>query len=243
MGESYGQFTVGNDEVLMPLVDACNIACGFHAGDPWHISKTIDLALVNDVLIGAHPGYPDLQGFGRREMELTPAELSATMQYQVAALKGMIEGKGGKLNHVKPHGSLYNRMAKDMAIAQIVMQAIHGIDNKLPVMGLAGSPLQDYAEKNKITFIAEAFADRWYEPNGTLRSRKHNDAVITDPQIAARQVFQISQEQRVKTYTGEFLSLNAQSFCIHGDNPAAQLILEAIQHEIKTNSFEKIPKQ
>lgn len=212
MGESYGPFKVGNDEALMPLIDACNIACGFHAGDPWHMEKTIDLALEHKVLIGAHPGYPDLQGFGRRPMHIPAKELSAIIKYQIAALKGMLESKGGNLHHVKPHGALYNAMANDIALAKTVIEAIHAIDSTLPLMGLAGSCLQQYAESHQVPFIPEAFADRYYEPHGMLRSRTLANAVIVDPEKATQQVIQIAYQQHVSTYEGPLIPLAAQSF-------------------------------
>lgn len=232
MGESYGQFKVGHDEDLMPLIDACNIACGFHAGDPWHMEKTIDLALKHNVQIGAHPGYPDIQGFGRRAMKLPYHELSAIIKYQVAAIKGMVESKGGILQHVKPHGALYNAMSKDLAMAKIVIEAIQAIDSTLPLMGLAGSPLQQYAESHQVPFIAEAFADRKYESSGELRARTLSDAVILDPQKAAQQVVKIAYEGKVISYSGQRLPLTAQSFCVHGDHPSAQSILNEIKEVI-----------
>lgn len=237
MGESFGQFKIGHDEALMPFIDACNIACGFHAGDPWQMEKTIDLALEHKVQIGAHPGYPDLQGFGRRPMHIPAHELSAMLKYQIAALKGMLESKGGILRYVKPHGALYNTMANDMEMAQTVIEAIRSIDSKLPLMGLAGSPLQQYAERNEVPFIAEAFADRYYETNGTLRSRTLANAVIVDPEKATQQVLQIAYQQHVQTYKGPLIPLAAQSFCIHGDNPSAVNILEVLKNALNDNSL------
>lgn len=238
MGESYGRFKIGNDEAIFPFISSSNIACGFHGGDPLHIEHTVNLAITNRVRIGAHPGYPDLAGFGRRYMQIQSNELRAIVKYQVAALKGIAESMGGTLAYVKPHGALYNRVADDMDAAQAVIQAIKEIDPKLYLMGLAGSPIQQLAKEKGIPFIAEAFADRKYEKNGRLRSRSLPNAVITDPFEAAEQVINILLHKKIKSHDGHALPLEAQSFCIHGDNPKALDILKAIHEALKENDIE-----
>ena len=171
MGESFGNFSVGNDTAIFPFITSSNIACGLHAGDPYHIEQTIRMAIKHKVQIGAHPGYPDLQGFGRRVIPMSSDELSASVKYQVSAIKGMVESEGAHLTYVKPHGALYNEMAKNGKEAVIVIKAIKAIDPNLMIMGLAGSHMRTLVEAEGMHFIAEAFADRRYEADGKLRSR------------------------------------------------------------------------
>jgi len=221
MGESFGNYQIGNDEALMPYINAANIACGGHAGDPLHIESTIELALQHKVSIGAHPGYPDRAGFGRRIIPMSAEELGATVRYQVSALLGLVKAKGGKVDYVKPHGALYNQMANDAHTAQIVIGAIRQIEPQLKIMGLAGSHMKELVEATGSTFIAEAFADRAYEANGKLRSRNLEGALISDPQQSLHQVQSILKAQKLNAYDGAPVELSAGSFCIHGDNPAA----------------------
>lgn len=228
MGESYGRFQIGNDEALFPYITSCNIACGFHGGDPLHIERTIEKALAHDLRIGAHPSYPDLMGFGRRKMQLSRDELSALIKYQVAALIGMVESMGGQLSYVKPHGALYNSMVQDAAEAETVVLAIKAISPELAVMGLAGSQVKAITKAAGMTFIAEAFADRRYDNNGHLVARGKPGAVIGDAHAAAEQVWEMVNQQQLTSIEGKKLSLKADSFCIHGDNPAAVAILKAI---------------
>lgn len=228
LGESYGRFQVGNDDALFPYLTSCNIACGFHGGDPLHMEKTIQKAIDHELRIGAHPSYPDLMGFGRRKMQIPPAELRALIKYQVAALKGMVESAGGRLAYVKPHGALYNSLVKDQEEAEAVVDGILSIDRRLAIMGLAGSSVQKIVESAGMSFIAEAFADRRYTDSGELVPRGTPGAVIDDPAVAAEQVRSVVQEKQLITLSGKNLSLQADSFCIHGDNPVAVDILQAI---------------
>lgn len=228
MGESFGNFTIGNDEKVFPYISSCNIACGFHGGDPWHIEQTIKGALAYGVQIGAHPSYPDLAGFGRRFMQVKPEELKAIVKYQVAALKGMTESLGGKLAYVKPHGALYNTAARQKAEALAIIGAIQDIDPNLILMGLAGSPIEILAREMEIPFVAEAFADRKYMSDGSLRSRTLAGAVIESPEEATAQVLSIVLDQEVPTYDATAIPLNARSICIHGDNPNVEQLLQAI---------------
>lgn len=229
MGESRGAFIVGNDELLFPYIQSCNIACGFHGGDPLHIENTIKNALKHKVRIGAHPSYPDLEGFGRRKMALSAENLTAIIKYQVAALKGMVESLGGQLAYVKPHGALYNTAAKNEREARIVIAAIQAIDPQLALMGLANSTMEQIAQQVDIPFIAEAFADRRYEPTGQLMSRSKQGAVIQDAAQALAQVESIFVRKIVQASDGVYIPMMAQSICIHGDNPAALDILKVIQ--------------
>jgi len=233
MGESYGHFKIGNDQLIIPYITSCNVACGFHGGDPLHIEHTIQSALEHHVQVGAHPSYPDLQGFGRRPMKLSTDELTATVKYQVAAIKGVTESLGGKLQYVKPHGALYNAMAMDEKEALTVIKAIQAIDDQLAIMGLAGSKVEYLAKKMSIPFIREAFADRRYTSAGTLTSRSNKNAVINDPQEAAEQVLSIVQENKVFSDEGKTITIHADSVCIHGDNPKAVDILKST-HSVLT---------
>jgi UPF0271 protein len=234
MGESFGNYQIGNDEALMPYINAANIACGGHAGDPVHIESTIDYALKHQVTIGAHPGYPDREGFGRRIIPMSAEELGATIRYQVSALVGLAKAKGGKVTYVKPHGALYNHMANDMHTAQIIIKAIREIDPQLKIMGLAGSHMKALVEEAGSVFIPEAFADRTYETDGKLRSRKLEGALIHDPQESLAQVNSILQHQRLRAYDGSTVELSAESFCIHGDNPAALDIAKTLHEALNS---------
>ncbi|MEL6867249.1 MAG: 5-oxoprolinase subunit PxpA [Bacteroidota bacterium] len=243
MGESYGRFKVGNDEALFPWISSCNIACGFHGGDPWHIEQTIKSALKHNLRIGAHPSYPDLAGFGRRAMQIVPSELKSIIKYQIAAVKGLTESLGGSLTYVKPHGALYNTAAKTETEATVIMEAIREIDDSLLLMGLAGSPIEQWAKDHKIPFIAEAFADRQYTPEGRLMSRQLSGALIQDPLQAAQQVMDIATNQKVQTANGSYIPLKAQSICIHGDNPAALEILKQIHASFASAQWAIKPHQ
>ncbi len=237
MGESYGNFSVGNDKAIFPHITSTNIACGMHAGDPYHIQKTIEMAIAQGVQIGAHPGYPDLQGFGRRVIPMSAEELSASIKFQVAALKGMVESAGGQLKYVKPHGALYNEMAINEKEASTVVKAIKSIGPNLMIMGLAGSHVKQIVEAEGMTFIAEAFADRRYEADGKLMSRAKENSVIHNAQDAVNQVLSVVKNGYTQTLNGEKVELQAQSFCIHGDNPHAVEILKAIKLGLEENGI------
>ncbi|RMG76868.1 MAG: LamB/YcsF family protein [Bacteroidetes bacterium] len=239
MGESYGAFRVGNDEAIMPFITSASIACGFHGGDPVHIEKTIRMALERGVRIGAHPSYPDLQGFGRRPMNLSAGDLRAFLRYQIAALKGMTESLGGQLAYVKPHGALYNAAATDPQTARVVAETVRDMGGGLSLMGLAGSVVAGVAAETDVPFIGEAFADRRYEASGQLRSRALPDAVISEPEQAAGQVLSCVQKHKVVSYAGTEISVNAQSMCIHGDNPAAVEILKSIDRALALHGIQK----
>lgn len=241
MGESYGNFKVGNDEAIFPHITSCNIACGLHAGDPYRIEKTINLALEHKVQIGAHPGYPDLQGFGRRVLPMALTELSSFIKYQVAALQGMVASAGGELKYVKPHGALYNEIASNKAVGETVYTAIKSMDPNLKIMGLAGSHVEEILKTIGMDYIPEAFADRQYEANGKLRSRSLAKSVIQDAIIAAKQVLSIATEHKTFSLDGIEVPLTAKSFCIHGDNPAAVDILTTIDSLLQKSNIYKRP--
>ena len=239
MGESFGQFKIGNDKGIFPHITSCNIACGFHGGDPLTIENTILGAIKNGVNIGAHPSYPDLPGFGRRKMDLKKPELKALVKYQVAVVKGLAESLGKTITYVKPHGALYNFMIVNEGETRCVIEAIKEIDNQLMLMGLAGSQVERIAREMNIEFIAEAFADRRYEPDGTLVSRSKENAVISDPDQAADQVISIIKNNSIECLDGTSIPVKAGSICIHGDNPAAVEILATITKKLEENNIIK----
>jgi UPF0271 protein len=239
MGESYGRYQIGQDDLVFPHITSSNIACGFHGGDPLHIEQTIQKAIKYRVQIGAHPGYPDLQGFGRRNMQIPATELKSIVKYQVAALKGLVESHGAHLHYVKPHGALYNTMARDVQEATAVIEAILEIDAKLKIMGLAGSLVKEVVQQKGGQFIAEAFADRSYNLDGSLMSRIQKGAVLHAPETIAEQVLSIVQKKGVYTITGDFVRIDAQSICIHGDNPEVVPILNAISAKLKQMGIQK----
>lgn len=241
LGESYGNFKVGNDDAVFPYLSSCNIACGFHGGDPLHIKATIAKAIKHGVQIGAHPSYPDRLGFGRNKMNIAGTELQAIIEYQVAALKSMAESQGTALVYVKPHGALYNSISKDTEEGKYVIDAIQTIDPQLKIMGLAGSEFEKLAKTMGIDFVAEGFADRTYESDGSLRSRKKTDAVIISPYLASQQVLSMVKHQSVTSHSGESVSLKAKSICIHGDNTSAPAILKSI-HQTLSEEGIKIQK-
>ena len=232
MGESYGNYIIGNDEQIMPYITSCNIACGFHGGDPMHIEKTLKNAKEHNLRIGAHPGYPDLNGFGRRYMQLSEDELRTCIKYQVAALVGMGKSLGITIAYVKPHGALYNKIADDEKESRIVIQAILDIDATLSVMALAGSKTELACQALGVPFIAEAFADRRYTDQGRLASRREPGAVIHDPHAAKKQVSDILEKNLVETVEGNYINIKADTYCVHGDNKNAVAILREIHKEL-----------
>ncbi len=221
MGESFGAWRMGSDAELMNYVSSVNIACGFHAGDATTMRKTVELAVEKGVAIGAHPSYPDLQGFGRRDMSLSMQEVFDIVLYQVSALKGICEASGGKLHHVKPHGALYNRAARDGELAHGIARAVWKIDPNLVVYGLSGSYLITEAEKYGLQTASEVFADRTYTVDGTLTPRSHPDAVIGNTQDAVAQVLQMIGSGTVTAATGETIPIKAETICVHGDGDHA----------------------
>ena len=241
LGESYGHYQIGNDTSVLPLITSANIACGFHGGDPLHIENTIKNAIDHEVQIGAHPGYPDLNGFGRRNMQIPPAELKAIVRYQIAAVKGLTESLGRQIHYVKPHGALYNTMAENPETATTVVEAILSISEDLAIMGLAGSLVQAIVEAKGGRFISEAFADRRYEANGKLRSRTKYGSVLENPAEIAQQVLSIVQQQTVQAFDDSKLQISADSICIHGDNPQVASILKHLDSVLAKAGIAKKP--
>jgi UPF0271 protein len=221
MGESFGAWKMGSDEALMDHVTSVNIACGFHAGDPSTIRSTIDTAIAKGVAIGAHPSYPDLQGFGRRNMAIPPNEVYEIVLYQVAALKGMCEALGSRLHHVKPHGALYNHAAKSAEISSAIVAAVKAVDQSLIFYGGSGTVMISSADRIGLKSASEVFADRSYQSDGSLTPRDRPGALIDDPAVAAKQALQMVKDAEVTTMTGETIPMKAETICIHGDGPHA----------------------
>ncbi|MFK3869714.1 5-oxoprolinase subunit PxpA [Pseudoalteromonas rhizosphaerae] len=231
LGESFGAWQMGLDEEVMPHIDMANIACGFHGGDSDVLARTLMLAKQHDVIIGAHPSYPDKQGFGRRSMALTPQELSNCLHYQIAAIEGMAKVQGLTLEYVKPHGALYNDMMADKTILTTVMQAVASYPSPLKLMLLATAKAaqhQQLAQQYNLELILEAFADRQYTDDGQLVSRKIAGSVHDKPALIA-QVKQLLATGCVTTQSGKQLPLHADSLCVHGDNAAGIALIQEIK--------------
>jgi UPF0271 protein len=221
LGESFGPWPMGNDRALMDSISSANIACGFHAGDPGTMRATIALAREKGVAIGAHPGFQDLVGFGRREMKASPAEVTDLVLYQVAALAGMAAAQGVKLQHVKPHGALYNMACKDRDLADAIATAVASLDRSLVLFGLPNSELLRAGEAVGLPVAAEVFADRAYDPDGSLTSRaKPGSVVHHTPQVVERAIKMV-KDQTVIAIDGSTIALRADTICLHGDTPGA----------------------
>ncbi len=231
MGESYGRYTIADDESIMKYIDACNIACGFHAGDPVVMDKTIRLAKQHKVEIGAHPSYPDLQGFGRRPMSVPVDELEKMVRYQIAALMGMSKSLGAEVKHVKAHGALYNKASEDRPTAEAIAKAVKSLSKDLILYAPYLSIQSEVAEEHGLKVHHEAFIDRAYNEDRSLVSRQQPNSVITSPIDAWTQVESISKRGFVPTILKKEVPLKANTFCIHGDNSAAIEILEYIRSE------------
>ncbi len=232
VGEGLGPWPMGDDAALIPLVTSVNVACGFHAGDPLTIRRTVRLALDAGCAVGAHPGYPDLVGFGRRAMDVPADELEAAVLYQVAALAGIVAAEGGRLAHVKPHGALYNRAAFDPAVAGAVARAVAAADPGLRLVGPPGSALLAAGATAGLACVAEGFADRAYEADGRLRSRRLPGALIDDPVHAGAQAISIARDGCVTAVDGTVLPLAAATLCVHGDTPGAAALAAAVRGEL-----------
>ena len=238
MGESFGAWKMGNDEAVLGHVTSANIACGMHAGDPGTMRATVRAALANGVAIGAHPGFPDLQGFGRRAMTLTPSQAYETVLYQVGALAGFARAAGSRLGHVKAHGMLYNMAAKDAALAEAIAQAVRDFDDSLVLYGLAGSVLIGAAEKAGLRAASEVFADRTYQDDGSLTPRSQPGSMIDEVDAAIAQVKRMVLEGVVRSVSGKDVPVKADTLCIHGDQPGAVVFAQAIRDALRQAGVE-----
>jgi UPF0271 protein len=229
LGESFGAYTIGLDEEILPFVTSANIACGFHGGDPGVMRKTVLLALQNEVAIGAHPGLPDLIGFGRRNMEITSQEAYDMIVYQIGALEGFVKAAGGKMKHVKPHGALYNMAAKKQELAEAIAEAVYKVNPELILFGLSGSELVLAGERIGLKTANEVFADRTYQADGALTPRKQPDALITNQEQAVAQVVRMVKEGTVLSQQGAQVAIKADTVCLHGDGAHALVFARHIR--------------
>lgn len=233
MGESFGAYKMGRDEEILDYVTSANIACGFHAGDPSTMRKTVRLALEKNVGIGAHPGFQDLVGFGRRNIDITLQEAYDIVVYQIGALYAFVKSEGGKLQHVKPHGALYNIAAKNAPIAQAIAEAVYKVDPELILLGLAGGELVKAGKKIGLKTASEVFSDRTYQEDGSLTSRREANALIKDHDAACRQVIRMVKEGKVTSLQGKDVSIQADTICIHGDGEHALDFAKYIRKALK----------
>lgn len=240
MGESFGVYDIGADEeALLQVVSSANVACGFHAGDPRIIDRTISLAVRHHVAVGAHPSHHDLRGFGRREVKASPEEVEADVVYQVGAVQAFARAHGAPLVHVKPHGALYNQAVDDEALARAIARGVRRVSPELIFVGLATSKaMRAAAEAEGLRYAGEAFADRVYNPDGTLQSRRIAGSVITDPVKAAKQAVEIATARRVTAHDGRVVSLEAETLCLHGDNPQALENARAVRRALEDKGIE-----
>jgi UPF0271 protein len=241
MGESYGRWTLGADEAIMPFISSANIACGFHGGDPHVIRKTVALALRHGVAIGAHPALPDLMGFGRRAMDVTPAELRDYFCYQIGAVREFCRVAGADLQHVKPHGILYTMAEQQEALAEAIGEAARDSGGGLILMTLACGKYDGHCRKMGLRVASEGFADRAYEVDGTLVSRRKAGALITDPARAAAQAVRMAAEGKVRTLDGVDIDLGVQTICCHGDTPGAERIVRAVREGLEAAGIQVRP--
>ncbi len=221
MGEGFGAWGMGQDEALLELVTSANIACGYHAGDPATMARTVKAAVARGVALGAHPSLPDLQGFGRRAMAITAEEAYGLVLYQIGALHAFAKAAGGRLQHVKPHGALYNMAARDRALADAIARAVLDFDPSLILVGLSGSELIQAGSALGLACASEVFADRSYEPDGSLTPRSQPGAMIEDEELAVARVLCMVREGKIANRTGADLIIQADTVCIHGDQPKA----------------------
>lgn len=233
LGESYGRYTIGMDERIIPLVTSANVACGYHASDPVVMQRTVREAKKAGIGVGAHPGFPDLMGFGRRNMAVTPEEAKAYVKYQLGALQAFAKAHGVKLQHVKPHGALYNMAAVDEKLAKAMCEAVYEVDKDIIFMGLAGSKMITAAEEVGLKAASEVFADRAYNDDGTLVSRKLPGAVIKDKELAIKRVVRMVKEGKVESINGKDIDIKADSICVHGDNPKALEFVKNIRETLE----------
>jgi UPF0271 protein len=244
MGEGFGAYTLGMDSEAIRYISSANIACGFHAGDPGVMNRTVKMAQENGVGVGAHPGYPDLAGFGRRNMDCTPGEVRDDVIYQIAALRGFCSLHGVKLQHVKPHGSLYNMCVGNESLSRAVAEAIAAVDRSLLWVTLGGDQAglaRKIADAAGIRVVFEAFPDRAYTPDGKLAPRKLSGAVITDPQRAAEQALRMAKEGRVIATDGTVIEMEVQTLCVHGDNPSAVDHVKTIRQALEAEGLRITP--
>jgi len=241
IGESFGHYNLGNDRAILEFISSANIACGFHAGDPTVMNRTVDLALKHGVSIGAHPGYPDLQGFGRRAMSFSPEEVYDMILYQVGALHAFVKAAGSKLQHVKPHGSLYNEAVKSHLLSSAIARAVSSFQPDLILMGPSGSALEQAALLHSIPFAREVFADRAYDDNGHLVSRHVKGALIHNKNICIQRMLDMLEKKPVQSINGNPLLLSGDTICLHGDHSEAVLFAKSLKIALTDKGYTVSP--
>lgn len=237
IGEGYGIYKLGQDEELLNYISSANIACGFHAGDPGTMRRTVRMALEKDVAIGAHPGFQDLPGFGRRNLQLTALEIYELVVYQIGALSAFVSAEGGMLQHVKAHGALYNMAAKDALYAEAIAEAVYDVNPALILFGLAGSELITAGQDIGLRTASEVFADRNYQNDGSLTPRLEPDALITDADEAIARAVRMVRDKKVLSSEGTELLLKADTICIHGDGENALVFAEKISKALQESGI------
>jgi 5-oxoprolinase (ATP-hydrolysing) subunit A len=233
VGESYGAYAIGDDEALLASVTSASVAAGFHAGDPGVLRRTIRLAHANRVGVGAHPGFQDLAGFGRREMRLSASEAEDLVLYQIAAVAGVARSEGVRLQHIKPHGALYNMATTDSGLAEAIARAVRAFDPSLILFGLPGSALLAAGRSAGLRVAAEAFADRAYQRDGTLAPRSRQDSVISDPAVVVSRAVRMIVEGVVLAIDGTPVRIESDTICVHGDTPGAGRLAAALRDGLK----------
>jgi UPF0271 protein len=238
VGESFGAYTLGQDQILLPHITSANVACGFHAGDPSVMRVTVALARQHGVAVGAHPGFPDLVGFGRRDLNATPGEIEDSVVYQVGALSAVAGAQGARLQHVKPHGALFNMAVRDRELADAIARATAAVDRSLILFGLPGSELISAGRRAGLRTAAEVFADRAYEPDGTLVSRRKPGAVIHDPDAVVARVVRMAIERSVIAVDGSTVAFDLDTICVHGDTPGAAVLAARIREALERSGVD-----
>lgn len=238
LGESFGNYKLGDDEAILPLITSANIACGFHAGDQHVINQTVEIAKQHNIHIGAHPGFQDLIGFGRRNMDVTPQEIYDLIIYQLGALSAFCKIHDTKIYHVKPHGALYQMGARDSTIADAIVKAVKDFDDELFLVGLSNSELIKSCKRFNLKYKSEVFADRAYEDDAQLVSRKKDGALITDTQQAVNQVLKMVKESKVTSINGKEIDIEADTICVHGDGEHALNFVKEIIEQFKSEGIE-----
>jgi UPF0271 protein len=238
VGESFGAYEIGHDAALIPILTSANIACGFHAGDPGIMRATVGLAREHGIAIGAHPGFPDLVGFGRREIKATPREVEDFVAYQIGALAAIAAAQGVRLSHVKPHGALYNMAARDADLADAIARAVASVDPALKLFGLPGSKSLEAAQRYQVQTVSEAFADRAYRRDGSLVPRSEAGSVIDDEGIVVTRAVTIARERMVIAVDGTRVPLEVRTICVHGDTPGAARLAARIRAALSDAGIE-----
>ena len=241
LGESFGNYKLGLDEEVIKYISSANVACGFHASDPLVMAHTVKLAKEASVCVGAHPGFPDLVGFGRRNMNVSPKEAKAMIQYQIGALDAFCKAAGIKIQHVKPHGALYNMAGKDLKLAEAICEGIYEVNPNLILLALSGSEMVKAAQNIGLKVAREAFADRAYEEDGSLVARTKEGAMITDEEEAIKRVVKMVKENKVEAITGKEIYIKVDSICVHGDGPKALEFVKKINNRLATENIKITP--